>query len=307
MQERNENFCACSTSVARLHFRVNRHSSAEKLIVSASRFEQKLVLITGAGSGIGRAAALKFGKLGARLILCDLKPAGLKETVELLDNKDAVLSLETVDVSDWAAMQKLAERVHEKYGALDVLVNNAGVATAGDFLSTPIEDWNWVMGINLMGVVHGCKAFGARMAEQGGGHIVNVASAAGYYAAPDMSAYSASKHAVMGLTESLRLEMAAHKVGVSAICPGIINTNIIAASRMHGTTAKAQGKLVDIYKKRNYGPEHVADAIVSAVVHNRGVVPVSPEAWALYAGKRLLPGAMDRMQRTKWFRQVMPR
>lgn len=274
--------------------------------MSASRFKNKLVLVTGAGSGIGRATALKFGALGARLILCDLKPAGLKETVKLLDNKDAVVSQETVDVSDWAAMQTLAARVHKKHGTLDILVNNAGVATAGDFLSTPIEDWNWVMSINLMGVVHGCKAFGARMAKQGGGHIVNVASAAGYYAAPDMSAYSASKHAVMGLTESLRIEMAVHKVGVSAICPGVINTNIISASRMHGQTAKAQDKLVNIYKKRNYGPEHVADAIVGAVVHNRGVVPVSPEAWALYAGKRLLPGAMDAMQRTKWFRKVMP-
>ena len=129
---------------------------------------------------------------------------------------------------------------------------------------------------------------------------------AGYYAAPDMSAYSASKHAVMGLTESLRIEMAPRKVGVSAICPGVINTNIISASRMHGQTAKAQDKLVNIYKKRNYGPEHVADAIVGAVMHNRGVVPVSPEAWALYAGKRLIPGVMDSMQRTKWFRKMMP-
>lgn len=270
------------------------------------RFENQLVLITGAGSGIGRATALAFGKLGARLILCDLKSAGLKETVKLLDNPDAAVSLETVNVADWAAMQKLADRVHSEHGTLDVLVNNAGVATAGDFLSTPIEDWNWVMSINLMGVVHGCKAFGARMAEQGSGHIINVASAAGYYAAPDMSAYSASKHAVMGLSESLRIEMAAKGIGVSAICPGIINTNIVAAGRMHGATAKAQDKLVRLYKKRNYGPEHVADAIVGAVVHNRGVVPVSPEAWALYAGKRLAAGTMDRMQRAKWFRKVRP-
>lgn len=266
----------------------------------------KLTLITGAGSGIGRATALRLGGLGARLILCDRNADALAETVALLGDTASVPRCETADVSDWPAMQALAKMVHDEYGPLDILVNNAGVATAGDFLSTPIEDWHWVMGINLMGVVHGCKAFGARMAEARRGHIVNVASAAGYYAAPDMSAYSASKHAVMGLSESLRLEMAAHGVGVSAICPGVINTNIVASSRMHGATAQAQDKLVGFYKRRNYGPEHVADAIVDAILKNRAVVPVSPEAWALYAGKRLTPGAMDFVQRSALFRKLKP-
>lgn len=266
----------------------------------------KLALITGAGSGIGRATALRLGELGVRLILCDRNPVALDETAALLDHSLARPRCETTDVSDWKAMQELAQMVHDEYGPLDILVNNAGVATAGDFLSTPIEDWHWVLGINLMGVVHGCKAFGARMAEARRGHIVNIASAAGYYAAPDMSAYSASKHAVMGMTESLRLEMAAHGVGVSAICPGIINTNIVASGRMHGATAQAQDKLVGIYKRRNYGPEHVADAIIEAILKNRAVVPVSPEAWALYAGKRLAPGALDLVQRSRLFRKLKP-
>lgn len=267
---------------------------------------RKLALVTGAGSGIGRATALQLGKLGARLVICDRNPVALEDTARLLADIGAEVHCETADVSDWAAMQGLAERVHDAHGTLDILVNNAGVATAGDFLSTPIEDWHWVMGINLMGVVHGCKAFGARMADAGRGHIVNIASAAGYYAAPDMSAYSASKHAVMGLTESLRVEMAACGIGVSAICPGVINTNIVAASRMHGGAAKAQDKLVSLYKRRNYGPEHVADAVIDAILHNRAVVPVSPEAWALYAGKRLVPGMFDVVQRSSLFRKFKP-
>lgn len=267
---------------------------------------RKLALVTGAGSGIGRATALQLGKLGARLVICDRNPVALEDTARLLADIGAEVHCETADVSDWAAMQGLAERVHDAHGTLDILVNNAGVATAGDFLSTPIEDWHWVMGINLMGVVHGCKAFGARMADAGRGHIVNIASAAGYYAAPDMSAYSASKHAVMGLTESLRVEMAARGIGVSAICPGVINTNIVAASRMHGATAQAQDKLVSLYKRRNYGPEHVADAVIDAILHNRAVVPVSPEAWALYAGKRLVPGVFDVVQRSSLFRKFKP-
>ena len=226
-------------------------------------FHQQLALVTGAGSGIGRATALLLAQLGARVIITDRNSQSLQETQQQIQAQGGQAFCETVDVADWSAMQALAARIHQQYGVLDILVNNAGVATSGEFLKTPIEDWQWIMSINLMGVVHGCKAFGGVMAERKRGHIVNVASAAGYYAAPDMSAYSASKYAVMGLSESLRIELAEFNVGVSAICPGVINTNIVATMRTNGETVQAQAKIVDIYKKRNYGPEGVAEAIVS--------------------------------------------
>lgn len=272
----------------------------------AKAFHNKLALITGAGSGIGRATALKFADLGARLILCDLNLKALEETEALLLAKNNTPTLKVLDVSNWQAMQDLAHEIHDEFGTVEILVNNAGVATSGDFLSTPIEDWSWVLGINLMGVVHGCKAFAPYMVKDKRGHIVNLASAAGYYAAPDMSAYSASKYAVMGLTESLRIEMAEHNIGVSAICPGVINTNIVKTMRANGSTVKSHDKIANIYVKRNYGPEHVADAIVSAIVSNRAVVPVSPEAWALYAGKRLAPSTIDSVQRSWLFRKLKP-
>jgi short-subunit dehydrogenase len=203
-------------------------------------------------------------------------------------------------------MQAMAIKVRKQHSALDVLINNAGVGLAGDFLSTTVEDWQWILSINVMGVVHGCKLFAPDMITNGRGHIVNLASVAGYYAAPDMSAYSASKHAVLGMSESLRAEMAEKGVGVSAICPGVVNTGIVASSRMRGATRQAQDKIVAFYNKRNYGPELVAEAILNAIEHNRAVVPVSPEAWVMYGAKRFAPNALDLLSRSPLLRKLRP-
>lgn len=272
-----------------------------------SFFSGKKVLITGAGSGIGKATALQLAECGALLILSDLNRESLQQTADETRRLGAsAVDTHIVDVSDWDDMQAMAGKVRKQHGALDILVNNAGVGMAGDFLSTTIEDWRWVLGINVMGVVHGCKLFAPDMVANGRGHIVNLASAAGYYAAPDMTAYSASKHAVMGLSEALRAEMSEQGVGVSAICPGVINTGIVASSRMRGATEQAQEKLVNFYRKRNYGPELVAEAILGAIQHNRAVVPVSPEAWVLYGAKRFTPGALDFVNRSPMLRRLRP-
>ena len=269
-------------------------------------FADRKILITGAGSGIGRATALQLAEYGPHLILCDLNSDAVERAATLAGGLGATVETHVVDVSDWDDMQALSSKVHKTHGALDILVNNAGVGLGGDFLSTPIEDWQWVIGINLMGVVHGCKLFAPAMVAQRRGHIVNIASAAGYYAAPDMTAYSASKHAVMGLSESLRAEMAAYNIGVSAICPGVINTNIVSAGRMHGATGAAQDKIAALYRKRNYGPELVAHAILNAIDHNRAVTPVSPEAWAMYGAKRFTPGLLDWMGRSPLLKRLRP-
>jgi len=269
-------------------------------------FAGKIALITGAGSGIGRATALELAKYETHLILCDLNAGAVQQTAELLQGKHASFETHTVDVSDWDDMQALAAKIHKSHPALDILVNNAGVGLGGDFLSTPVADWQWVIGINLMGVVHGCKLFAPAMVLQGRGHIVNLASAAGYYAAPDMTAYSASKHAVMGMSESLRAEMSVHGIGVSAICPGIINTNIVATGRMHGATGAAQEKIAALYRRRNYGPELVADAIIGAIENNRAVTPVSPEAWLMYGAKRFTPGLLDWANSSSLLKRLRP-
>src|SRR5690606_38119608 len=138
--------------------------------------------------------------------------------------------------------------------AIDVLENNAGVGLAGRFLDMSAEDWNWIIGINLMGVVNVSRAFTPAMAERGqGGHIVNIASMAGYFATPEMSGYCAAKYAVLGFSQCLRGEMQQHNIGVSVICPGLINTNIVATSRIVGRddAEEVRTRAIEMYVKRS--------------------------------------------------------
>lgn len=255
-----------------------------------ARFAQQKVLVTGAGSGIGRATALAFVKEGAYVIGVDLGKASLKETAQLIADAGGECETHVADVSDQVAMTALAQKVHAKHGALDVLVNNAGIGASGRFLETSIETWDKVHAVNVRGVMLGCKLFLPPMVERGRGHVVNTASMAGYFSAPDLPIYAASKYAVLGFSEALRMDLKSKGIGVSAICPGIVNTNIVSTTVSEGEAAKWQAGAVAFYKKRNYGPEKVADAILKAVQHNRAVVPVSPEAWVGYYLKRFAPG-----------------
>jgi NAD(P)-dependent dehydrogenase (short-subunit alcohol dehydrogenase family) len=261
--------------------------------MTTTRFRNQAALVTGAGSGIGRETALLLASRGARLFLCDLNEKGLAETRRDAEARGSTVRTDIVDVSNRTSMQAYADAVHAEVEALDILVNNAGVGVGGGFLNTPLSDWDWVVGANLWGVVHGCHFFLPKMVARGrGGHLVNVASAAGYVATPDLAAYATTKFGVVGLTEALREELAPHGIGVSTICPGIINTPITRSSRMNGPEAAQRERIAAFYKKRNYGPEKVAAVIVDAIERNRALVPVTPEAWVLYALKRAVPGLL---------------
>ena len=181
--------------------------------------------------------------------------------------------------------------MRHELGTVDLLVNNAGVGLVGGFLDTTLPDWDRLVSINLMGVVHGCHYFLPAMIERGsGGHVVNVASAAGFLANPALCAYTATKFAVLGLSEALRAELRPHGIGVTAICPGVINTQITATSPIRGEGAdERRDKLTGLYERRNYGPERVAKSILRAVERNRAVAPVAPEAHAMYAVSRVAP------------------
>ncbi|MGW5867418.1 SDR family oxidoreductase [Streptomyces sp. NPDC055239] len=269
----------------------------------ADRFGGQLVLVTGAGSGIGRATAFAFAEAGARVVAVDRDAESAARTAEMSRLVGAPEAWgETVDVTDEQAMEKLAEKVAREYGIVDVLVNNAGIGLSGSFLDTSTEDWKKVLDVNLWGVIHGCRLFGKQMAERGqGGHIVNTASAAAYQPSKALPAYSTSKAAVLMLSECLRAELAGQGIGVSAICPGFVNTNITATTHFAGVDAeeekRRQKKTSRLYGLRNYPPEKVADAILRAVVKNQAVVPVTPEARGAHLMSRFTPKALRAIAR----------
>jgi NAD(P)-dependent dehydrogenase (short-subunit alcohol dehydrogenase family) len=268
--------------------------------MDVSDLHGKTALVTGAGSGIGKATALAMARRGAGLVICDVNEHGLAETEAQVRALGRNVLARRVDVADRDAMRAFAAAVHADIDALDILMNNAGVAIGGGFLHTTLEDWDWIVGINLMGVVHGCHFFIPQMVARGrGGHVVNVSSVAGYTASEALAAYATTKFGVLGLSEALRDELTRHRIGVTAVCPGIINTPITRAARMRGpdATAETQRQVIALYERRNYTAERVAENILRAIQRNRGVAPISPEAWALYYVKRLAPGMLFRIGR----------
>ncbi len=257
------------------------------------KLTDRVVVVTGAGSGIGRATALAFAAEGARVVACDVDQPRLDTlATELGDRK---LLVKKLDVSDRLAFRLFADEVHALVPAADVVVNNAGVAVGGTFLDTSLEDWDWLLGVNLRGVVHGCHFFIPKMVSRGaGGHVVNISSILGIYPAPNVTAYVASKFAVRGLSLSLRQELAPHKIGVTAICPGMIATQIVADGRMTGGTMTARkSKVVDTFHKRGLPPAKVAQAIVEAVRTNPAVRPVGADAHLIAALQRVAPRTLN--------------
>ncbi|QES49111.1 short chain dehydrogenase [Streptomyces venezuelae] len=271
----------------------------------ADRFGGQLVLVTGAASGIGRATAFAFAEAGARVVAVDRDAEGAVRTAEMARLIGAPEAWgESVDVSDEQAMEKLAAKVAAEYGIVDVLVNNAGIGLSGAFLDTSSEDWRKVLDVNLWGVIHGCRIFGRQMADRGqGGHIVNTASAAAYLPSKTLPAYSTSKAAVLMLSECLRAELASRSIGVSAICPGIVNTNITSTARFAGVDPaeekRRQQRSARLYGLRNFPPEKVAEAVLDAVVHNRAVVPVTPESKGALFLSRFAPRVLRRLARVE--------
>jgi NAD(P)-dependent dehydrogenase (short-subunit alcohol dehydrogenase family) len=221
-----------------------------------------VAVVTGAGSGIGRSTALLLGRLGATVHAADVDSEKVEATAAQIESGRG----HTVDVSDPAAVEAFAEAVFEADGAVDVLHNNAGIGHAGKVEDTTLEEWQRVLGVNLMGVVHGIHYFVPRMLRQGrAGHVINTASLAGLVAVADMAPYCTSKHAVVGLSESLNAELSPRGIHVTAICPGFINTPIVDDAHLDGEFAGHRTRIKSFYERFGSSPDVVAEAVVDAV------------------------------------------
>jgi NAD(P)-dependent dehydrogenase (short-subunit alcohol dehydrogenase family) len=262
-------------------------------------FEGRIAVVTGAGSGIGRATATLLARLGAKVHAADLAGDAAAATVAEIRRAGGRGVDHAVDVTDSEQVERLAARVYAEDGRVDVLHNNAGIGGAGPIELTTLGDWRAIVEVNLMGVVHGVHWFVPRMLEQGGGgHIVNTASMLGLVPGPGVVPYSTTKHAVVGLSESLNAELSPRGIRVTALCPGIINTPIVTASSMTGEMAEKREQIKRFYERFGATADDVAEAAVDAI--RRGaLIRTVPRSHVVptWLARRLTPRAAQPLAR----------
>lgn len=272
------------------------------------------VLITGAGSGLGRALALRFAAAGYRVSVTDRDADSAQATLDAIAAAGGPAGWAArLDVTSDSEFADLATRLQDEWGGIDVLVNNAGVATAGTVVDSPIEQWRWVLDINLLGCVRGCRAVLPAMIAAGRGHVVNVASFAGIANPPAMASYNAAKAAVISLSETLRFELAPHGIGVSVACPSFFKTNLLATSRRDAPldsadTAPQMTRIVErLMDKAALTATDVAEAIFAAVRDRRFLVLPQADDRRRALLKRLSPELYFRVARKATARFLAPR
>ncbi len=269
-------------------------------------FDDKVAAITGASSGIGRALAIELARRGCHLSLASATNVdALEATATLARTHGVHVTTARVDVSQRGQVQDWAVQTLVDHQRVNLIVNNAGVAYAGTVLASDIADYEWVMGVNYWGVVHGTKAFLPHLIDSGEGHVVNVSSVFGLFAQPAMSAYNSSKFAVRGFTESLRQELDLAANGVSATCvlPGGVKTNIASAGRVSASVSDITGdddasSRAAFEKLLRTTPEDAALAIVRGIQRDARRVLIGVDARAGDGLQRLLPQGYQRLLTT---------
>lgn len=249
----------------------------------------KTVLVTGAASGIGRAFALAAAKKGARMVITDVNEKGLSETADSIANQGGTLLLSRVcDVGDFEAVSALASDVHAGFGPIHVLANVAGVATFAQVEDMAHKDWKRVIDVNLWGVVHFIEAFTPQMVKAGRGHIINVSSLAGLMGVPWHGVYSATKFAVNGLSEVLRLDLEKHGIDVTVVCPGAVNTGLVESVEIFAPNVET-GRLRARFRKIAISPLKVAEQMICAIEKRKFLVMTSIDVKIAWFVKRHFP------------------
>lgn len=259
----------------------------------------KVAVVTGAGSGIGRSTALLLARNGAKVHVADIDAASARAVASEIEAAGGTATAHALDVSDPDAVEAFAADVFARDAHVDILHNNAGIGHGGDIEQTTVGDWQRVIGVNLLGVAYGVQAFVPRMLEQGRpASVINTASQAGINPAPKMAPYASSKWGVVGMTESLNAELSTRGIRFSAICPGVISTNIVATSTMRGELGAKHDKLTDFYASKGVSPDEVADAVLRAISKHTLIVPV-PRRQVLvpYVLHRLSPSVFQTVAR----------
>ncbi len=246
------------------------------------------ILITGGASGLGRAIAERYARAGYDICIADMNESRGLETASFLKNLNVDAFYHRTDVRQDADMEALRELIEQRWGGLDILVNNAGVGCAGRIENTPMEDWQWVIDINLLGVVRGCKTFTPLMLKQGSGHIVNVASMAGLIAPPKMASYNAAKAAVVSLSETLHIELEPDGIYTTLVCPSFFQTNLLESSRNADPDSGSEG-MEKLLASSPISAEDIAEEVFNAVLAKEFWVLPHESARNAWEFKRLNP------------------
>jgi NAD(P)-dependent dehydrogenase (short-subunit alcohol dehydrogenase family) len=247
-------------------------------------------LVTGAGSGLGRAIAVQLADHGWHIVLTDINPGGCAETAALVEAAGGTARCEQLDVAEPQQWLDLVDRLQRDMPRLDLLVNNAGVAVTGEIGVCEIDNWHWLLSVNLFGVIHGCHACRDWLVRSPGSHVVNIASAAAFAALPNLGAYNVSKAGVLCLSETLYAELRPHGVGVTVACPGFFASNILREARFDDPGKRAEG---ETYVQRSMlSADQVARAILLSV-RRRKLYAVVPAGMSFFWWlRRLFPTDM---------------
>jgi NAD(P)-dependent dehydrogenase (short-subunit alcohol dehydrogenase family) len=267
--------------------------------------EQPRAVITGAGSGLGRALALQLATRRGSTLVCDIDLPSAELTVQLVQAAGGTAAALRCDVSKLDDLTRAADEAERLWGGTDILVNNAGVAAAGHVGALSLDDWTWIVNINLWGVIHGCHVFVPRLRAKKSGFILNIASAAGFVSLPEMGAYNLTKAGVISLSETLYAELGSDNISVTVACPTFFATNLMSSFR---APESRQRELAQSFFKRSKATAaDVAATALDALEQGKLHVMAQPDAKAMWLLKRLHPGLYFRLLRNWFYSETVQR